>query len=165
MKNVIKFKKDGTVVEAYSYDESGTMSLVDEEDPEVVKVEYEEGQESIQAPDGSTVSIAILSQVLGKDEVYQIENGEPVINKEATERKKAEEQVIRDKFTKEEELASLDPYFQWYGTQVVQHESGTLSDEDFAKLKAEYIEKCKRAKELKKSLGISTETEKRKAAK
>lgn len=164
MRNVIKFKKDGTVVGAYSYDESGAVFIVDGDDPEVVRVEYEEGQESVKAPDGSTVSISLLSQVLGRDEVYRIRNGEPVVNQEATERRKAEEQAIRDRFAKQDELASMDAYFQWYGTQAVQHESGTLSDADFARLKAEYVEKSKRAKELKESLGLSTETEARKAS-
>lgn len=158
MRNVIKFKKDGTVVGSYSYDESGAVFIVDEEDPEVVKVEYEEGQESVKAPDGSTVSISLLSQVLGRDEVYRIQNGQPVIDQEATEKRKAEEKEVRDRVARQDELASMDSYFQWYGTQVVQHASGTLLDEDFAKLKEEYIAKCQKAKKLKEILGIETKT-------
>lgn len=83
-----------------------------------------------------------------KNNTLQLEEDPYITNSEEYKKKQLEN-----------ELYSMDSYFNWYATQATQYMSGKLTEDEFAPLKEEYLKKCERAKEIKHSLGMKTNTE------
>ena len=77
----------------------------------------------------------------------------------------AEQKRLQEKANKENRLAELNQYFDWFNTQTIQHAAGTITDEEWNTLLAEFKEKSAEAKSIKNALGIKTETQIRDAAK
>lgn len=90
----------------------------------------------------------------------KIENGAVVQDVAKFE---ADQKKWKDRASKENRLKELNTYFDWFNTQTIQHQAGTITDEQWASLLDEYKTKSAETKELKNALGIQTETQKRKA--
>ncbi len=90
----------------------------------------------------------------------RIENGVLI---QDTARYEAEQAKWQARADKEAKLAVLNTYFTWFNTQAIQHQAGTITDEEWNALLDEYKTKSAEAKELKNSLGIQTETQIREA--
>lgn len=92
----------------------------------------------------------------------KIENGAIV---QDTTKLEAEQKRLQEKANKENRLAELNQYFDWFNTQAIQHAAGTITDEEWNTLLAEFKEKSAEAKSIKNALGIKTETQIRDAVK
>lgn len=86
----------------------------------------------------------------------KIENGAVV---QDTAKYEEEQKKWKERADKENRLKDLNTYFTWFNTQAIQHQAGTITDDEWNALLDEYKAKSAEAKGLKNSLRIQTGTQ------